>query len=93
MCLYPHLCCPSFFLDILSWYYSSMLFNCFFLLLGFYVGALSLHKALVPRIKEKGAAKREREKEKSEGKVEGERSQKKRASRQEICKERRIEQR
>lgn len=57
------------------------------------MGALSLHKAPMPGIKVRRVAKKRGESEKGEGKMEGERSQEKRASRQEIRNERRIEKR
>lgn len=57
------------------------------------MGAQSLHRAPLPIIKEEKAAKKRGEREKGEGKIKGERSHKKRASRQEICKGRRREKR
>lgn len=47
------------------------------------LGAESLHKALTPRVKEKGAAKREKGREKGTGKIEGERSQRRREEEEE----------
>lgn len=57
------------------------------------MGAQSLHRAPLPIIKEEKAAKKRGEREKGEGKIKGDRSHKKRASRQEICKGRRREKR
>lgn len=47
------------------------------------LGAESLHKALTPRVKEKRAAKREKGREKGTGKIEGERSQRRREEEEE----------
>lgn len=58
-----------------------------FLLLDVTLGAEGLHKSLLPRVKEKRAAEREKGKQKGEGKIQGERSQRRRGAGEETCKD------